>query len=236
MKKTAIIAGAVSFLLFTASVNAQTEPVNKQPTQVETPVTTPAPTETEKTVTITTTTSNDKWNNYDKSKYVMQPMPEPLTNEKIFPVLGKFELKDKNEAVTQVTVAQDETNKGIVWIEGLPQGKIKAQLRQSPAVYKIPEQKIGEEKDAKTIAGGVLIYDKDANVINVCLGCKYNAEDPATAFLPEQEEAATQTETKVKSKKGTTKTKTKVTKVKPVHYTGTKLSQETASYQAPVQN
>jgi hypothetical protein len=227
MKKTAIIAGAVSLLFIAATANAQNDTLPKQP---ETPVTTQAP-ETPVTTTtstpVTTTNSNDKWNNYDKSKYAMKPMPEALTNEKIFPVIGKYELTSKEGTASQVTIMLDESNKGLVWIDGLPEGRIKAQLRQAPAVYKIPEQKLGEEADAKSVAEGVLIYDKDANLLNVCVGCKYNAEDPATAFMP-AEEAATVTETKTKVKSGTTKTKTKVAKVKPVHYSGTKIIQETA--------
>lgn len=238
MKKTAILAGAVSLLLLTATVNAQT-PETKPQTPTETPATpqtqTPA-TPTEQTPVTTDRSANDKYNNYDKSKYAMQPMPEALTTEKIFPVIGTYSLTDKEGAAAQITVTLDETNKGLVWIDGLPQGRIKAQLRQSPAIYKIPEQKLGEEKDAKTVAEGVLIYDKDANVVNVCLGCKYNVEDPASAFLPGEEQAATETETKVKSKNGTTKTKTKVAKVKPVHYTGTKQIQENASVPVPAQH
>jgi hypothetical protein len=236
MKKTAIIAGAVSLLFLTATVNAQqTEPAPKQ----ETPVTQTPVTEAEKQPVTTTSTdksANDKYNNYDKAKYAMLPMPEALSTEKIFPVIGTYNLTDKAGATSQITVTLDESNKGLVWIDGLPQGKIKAQLRQSPAVYKIPEQKLGEEKDAKNVAEGVLIFDKDANVMNVCVGCKYNAEDPASAFLPAEEQAATETETKVKTKNGTTKTKTKVAKVKPVHYTGSKLIQENASVPAPTQN
>jgi hypothetical protein len=229
MKKTAIIAGAVSLLFIAASANAQNDTVPKQP---ETPVTTQAP-ETPATTTAgapvaTTYGANDKYNNYDKAKYAMKPMPEALTIEKIFPVIGKYELTSKDGATSQVTISLDETNKGLVWIDGLPEGRIKAQLRQSPAVYKIPEQKLGEEKDAKTVAEGVLIYDKDANMLNVCVGCKYNVDDPATAFMPAEEQPADQTETKTKTKKGTTKTKTKVVKVKPVHYSGAKMVQETA--------
>jgi hypothetical protein len=157
----------------------------------------------------------------------MQPMPEALTTDKIFPALGTYQLTDKEGATSQVVVTMDPASKGIVWIEGLPQGKIKANLMKSPATYKISEQKLGDEtvdaKNVKTLPEGVLIYDKDANLLNVCIGCKYNAEDPGTAFLPAEEtEAATQTETKTKTKAGTTKTKTKVAKVKPVHYSGAK--------------
>ncbi|HEY9364430.1 MAG TPA: hypothetical protein VIQ00_14275 [Chitinophagaceae bacterium] len=122
------------------------------------------------------------------------PMPEPLTMEKIFPAIGTYHSTTQatavDGAVTQpaaeataptgdVMITLDPTNKGIVWIEGLPQGKVKAMLRVSPATYKIPAQKTEEGKD---IPEGTLIYDKDANVLNICLGCKYNDVEPAQAF------------------------------------------------------
>lgn len=240
MKKTAILAGAAFFcLIASTSVNAQTpDTTAKQPQTVETPAvpevqtqtTTTVPTATvpEATVTTTTTVSKDRWNNWDKSKYAMLPMPEPLTTEKIFPAIGKYDVTAKEGTASQVTVTLDETNKGIVWIEGLPEGKIMGYLRQSPATYKIPAQKTADEKN---IASGVFIYDKDANTVNVCLGCTYKSEDPASAFLPEQpvtDETATVTK---KSKKTA---KAKVVKVKPVYYSGSKVMEAptTASTEA----
>lgn len=217
MKKTAILAGAALFCLFAASANAQTDTV-------------PSPTAP---VVTNDRAANDKYNNWDKSKYAMQPMPEALTTEKIFPVLGTYQLTDKDGTASQVTVTLDETSKGIVWIDGLPQGRIKAYLRKSPAVYKIPEQKVGDDKTTKTVAEGVLIYDRDANLLNVCIGCTYNETDPGVAFLPADAATVDQTETKTKTKNGTTKTKTKVTKVKPLHYSGNKLVQETALQTVP---
>jgi hypothetical protein len=239
MKKTAIIAGAVSLLFVTATVNAQTDstkqqtPVETQTPVTQTPVTTENPVSTT-TSTTSTTASKDRWNNYDKAKYAMLPMPEPLTTDKIFPVIGKYDVTNKEGEATQLTISLDETNKGIAWIDGLPQGRIKANLRQSPATYKIPEQKLGEEKDAKTVAEGVLIYDKDANQFNLCLGCKYNAEDPAVAFNPapvEEEKTVATT----KTKKSTAKSKKKVVKVKPVIYTGTKVIEGTSAVQTQPQ-
>lgn len=240
MKKTAIIAGAALFCLIATTSNAQTpDTTTKQVPQttetpavpaqpVETPAvpevqtqtTTTVPTATvpEATVTSTASVSKDRWNNWDKSKYAMLPMPEPLTTEKIFPALGKYELTNKDGATSQVTVTLDETNKGIVWIEGLPEGKIMGQLRQSPATYKIPAQKTEAEKN---IASGVFVYDKDANLLNVCVGCTYKNEDPASAFLPEQPVVE---ETPKATKKSKSKTaKAKVVKVKPVYYSGAKV-------------
>jgi hypothetical protein len=235
MKKTAIIAGAVSLLFVAATANAQTEPAKQPPVETQTPATqtptttqAPATTETPATTNTTASNSKDRWNNYDKAKYAMLPMPEPLTTEKIFPVIGKYDVTNKEGEASQLTISLDETNKGIAWIDGLPQGRIKANLRQSPSTYKIPEQKMGEEKDAKTVPEGVLIYDKDANTFNLCLGCKYNVENPSEAFnpAPAQEEMAPAKPAKKTSK--TAKAK-KVVKVKPVIYTGTKVVEAPAT-------
>ncbi len=244
MKKIAIFTSAV-LIMFSAAVNAQTDtvpkaPAEQVPAQTTEPVTT-QPVATEKPVI------TDKYNNWNADTYKMQPMPDALTTEKIFPVIGKYQLTNKEGASSEVTVMLDPSNKGIVWIEGLPQGKIKATLRKSPATYKIPAQPLGEvavateaeAKDAKTaknvkaakeLPEGVLIYDKDANVLNVCIGCIYNNEDPAMVFTPAE---ATVTDDMEKAEKKTSKTvkkeKIKTVKVKPVHYTGTKIIETTAA-------
>jgi len=232
MKRTAIILGAVLFL-FTATVNAQVEPKQPAPTQTEN-LNKQQDQQTNSLTTTTTTAANDKWNNWSPDKYKMLPMPEPLTNEKIFPVLGHFSVSPKNTSSTSeatesatsassdVTISLDENNKGIVWVDGLPQGRIKAYLRKSPSTYMIPVQKTADDKD---LSGGVMIYDKDANTLDVCIGCKYNSEDPALAFTAPQpvveEQAVVKTKTKSKSKKGTVKTKVKP--VKTWIYSGSKI-------------
>lgn len=254
MKKVAIITSA-ALLLFTAAVNAQTDTVPKQTTDPATQQPVAADQQQQQS---TAKVYNDKYNNWSAETYKMQPMPEALTTEKIFPVLGKYQLTDKDGAQSTVTISLDETNKGIVWVEGLPQGKIKATLRKSPATYKIPLQPLDEvasaetttteadadgkvktktakaakEAKAKELPEGVLIYDKDANVLNVCIGCKYNNEDPAMAFTSSTETDAMATEEAEKAEKKTAakkkSSKTKVAKVKPVHYTGTKVIETTA--------
>ena len=84
-----------------------------------------------------------------------------------------------------------------------------------------------------------MIYDKDANVLNVCIGCKYNNEDPAVAFTPAETTDAAATEEADKAEKKTTKTakksKAKVAKIKPVHYTGTKVIETPAAAPTPAQ-
>ncbi len=254
MKKIAILTSVA--LLFTAAVNAQTDTVPKQTTDPQQPVATEQPVTNDQTVA---KANSDKYNNWSADTYKMQPMPEALTTEKIFPVIGNYQLTDKEGAASTVSVTLDPANKGIVWIEGLPQGKIKATLRKSPATYKIPAQPLGGEeavatevdaKDGKTaknakatkakeLPEGILIYDKDANVMNLCIGCKYNNEDPAVAFTPAEDKAANdeadKEEKKAKTSKKSKTAKAKVEKIKPVHYTGTKVIEETTPAATEVQ-
>ena len=242
MKKTAIIAGAF-FVLFASAANAQTPSTDSVPVKqtVTTQTTTAQP-----VATTTSTSSADMWNNHDPEKYKLLPMPEPLTREKIFPVIGKYELTAKSNtttssatvattdatsteaaATTSVTIDLDESNKGIVWIDGLPQGKIKAMLRKSPGTFKIPAQKTADDK---SIPEGVAIFDKDNNTLDVCIGCTYNIEDPASAFAAPVEPVVDET---VKAKTTKTKKKSvakaKVTPVKTWKYSGTKVVEGTAS-------
>src|SRR6185503_12040527 len=111
MKKLSLV--AFTALLFTAAVNAQTDTVPSA--QKDTvPAMNQQPVATEKPV------SKDKYNNWSADTYKMQPMPEALTTEKIFPVIGKYQLTDKDGASSTVTVSLDPSNKGLIWIEGLP--------------------------------------------------------------------------------------------------------------------
>ena len=82
-----------------------------------------------------------------------------------------------------------------------------------------------------------MIYDKDANVLNVCIGCKYNNEDPAVAFTPAEttDAAATEDKAEKKTTKTAKKSKAKVAKIKPVHYTGTKVIETTTTPTTEVQ-
>jgi hypothetical protein len=201
MKKTAIVLGTLLFL-FTATVNAQTEP---------TPV----------------KTTTDQWNNHNPDKYKLQPMPAAITLEKKFPVIGKYNLTDNSGTAADVSITLDETNKGIVWVEGLSQGKFKAILRKAPGTYKVPAQKSADDKD---VAEGVLIFDKDNNSLDICIGCTYNNEDPASAF--------TTTETVIADQAKTIKKTTAKTKVKPVKtwkYSGSKVTDATATASVPMQ-
>jgi hypothetical protein len=208
MKKTFLLAGIASFLL-TLAVYAQ-EPQPTQPTQ-------PQPTTQEKKHPNPTVDSI-------LSKYTLVPMPSQMTTEQIFPVIGQYQ--SSTNADQKITVTLDDQNKGFVWIDGLPEGKIKGVMKRSPATYKIPAQKTAEGNDVRE---GTLIYDKDSKVITVMLGRPFNDQDPASVFATTTvEPAAEMPVTKTK----TNKTKTKVKKVAPPFvFTGTKVEQVTATNQ-----
>ncbi len=207
MKKTIGIVGGFALSLLFATIHAQ-EPTTPTPT-------TPDPAQTwdaKKNPTV------DSINAKYRDKMI--PAREPMTIDKIFPVLGQYETTVNAVDAPSVIVTLDEQNKGIIWVEGLPQGRVKAMLRKSPAIYKIPAQKTEAGKD---VAEGTLVYDKDANTMNIVIGKPYNTEDPLSVFnAPAEEEVVAEVKTKG------SKTKAKTAKVKPWTYTGTKLIVETA--------
>src|SRR5690606_21533162 len=94
----------------------------------------------------------------------------------------------------------------------------KAQLRQSPATYKIPAQKT---EDGKSIEEGTLVYDTTANVLNICLGCTYDEVEPNTPFTIATETESTET-SDATAKAKTTKKKS-ASKAKVWNYTGAKV-------------
>ena len=183
----------------------------------------------------TTTTPTSTWD-YKKNPTVdsinakyqgtFAPARDAMTIEKIFPVLGQYESSTNTDAST-VTVSMDAQSKGVIWVEGLPQGKVKAYLRQSPATYKIPAQEL---EDGKKVPEGTLVFDKDANTLSICIGKPYDAENPSSVFTTSTEPVVE--ETKVKTAK--TKVKTKK-EIKPWIYTGTKVETTTALMGQPQQ-
>lgn len=150
-----------------------------------------------------------------KDKLVTAPAAPALEN--IFPVIGRYE-SATNPETPVVTVSLDAQNKGLVWVEGLPQGKIKGLLTRSPATYKIPAQK---NEEGKEVAEGTLIYDKELNTLSICIGKTYNAANPAAVFSEPAADEKTVTAAK------TTKPKKTVTP-KAWVYTGTKVEKATA--------
>ncbi len=210
MKKTLGIVGVVAFCLTVMSSNAQTPETNTQP--VSTPAQQTQTWDPKKNPTVTAITSK-----YEGKYITARP---GSTEADIFPVIGRYESSTNTDAPA-VSITLDAENKGVAWIEGLPQGRIKAMLRKSPATYKIPVQKT---EDGKEVAEGTLIFDKESNTLSISIGKPFNADDPASAFAaPAEEEPAPATTKSSKSKK----TKT-VQQPKPWIYTGTKLVVETA--------
>lgn len=193
MKKTLIIMGGIALSLLAVSANAQqTWEAKNNPTV-------------------------DSITSQYTAKYIA-PRPA-LTTADIFPAIGNYESATNPDAAS-VTITLDPENKGLVWVEGLPQGKISAMLRKSPATYKIPAQKT---EDGKDVAEGTLVFDKENNTLSICIGKAYNAENPSAAFeMPaEQEPVATTTKT--------SKTKKQPAPAKAWIYTGTKIITETAA-------
>lgn len=131
---------------------------------------------------------------------------ETLTASHIFPALGTY--KGNGNSTADVTITLDETNKGIVWVEGLPQGRFKAVMKKAPATYKIPAQK---SESGKAIAEGTLYVDPETNELNIVLGSTFNDANP-TSFLT----------ISAKSKKGW-------------RYTGVKADEEAAAATAAPQ-
>ena len=138
-----------------------------------------------------------------RAKYQLLPMPEALTIEKTFPVLGSYQLTAEDGSAQTVTVTLDSVNKGIVWVEGLPEGKFKAFLRQSPGIYRVIAQK---SASGRQIPEGTLYFDLATSTLSIALGKHFDNVDPVAVFnaAGANTEVA---EVKVKTKKGKSKTK-----------------------------
>ncbi len=194
------------------------------------------------------------------ANYKLLPMPAPLTIEKTFPVLGSYQLNSGADAMatsstTQTTdsssnaammapgtisISLDPTNKGIIWVEGLPQGKLKAYLKKSPATYRILAQKT---EAGTQVSEGTLYFDTTSRQLNIAIGKAFDDADPIAIFSLNPDAAMSTTtgdmETKVKSEDVTVKTekeknnnvkvKTKTasskTKAKVKYYTAVKIEQ-----------
>jgi hypothetical protein len=169
------------------------------------------------------------------SKYQMQPMPEALTIEKTFPVLGSYQLTTGDGSAQTVTITLDSMNRGVIWVAGLPEGTIKAYLKKSPGTYRIISQKA---ESGKQIPEGTLFFDPSTNTLNVALGKSFDEADPTAIFssmnptTDNTDVAANNNEVKVKTKTPTSKTKTKT---KLVFYTATKNEMNSTSTNAAKQ-
>jgi hypothetical protein len=203
MKKTIQIMGVIVLLFISAAVFAQQTEETTKPSTENTKV----------------------WNAQENpvvseinAKYETKLIPakKALTIEDIYPAIGTYESTTNPEAAS-IVITNDADNKGFIWISGLPQGKIKAMLRKSPATYKIPAQKT---EDGKDVAEGTLIFDKEMNTLSIAIGKDYNAENPSLVFItPQEKENVAVDNKKVKNQK--------ITPAKIWVYTGTKVEKET---------
>lgn len=158
------------------------------------------------------------------AKYQLQPMPEALTIEKTFPVIGVYQLNsaDNSSSSQQVTITLDSSNKGVIWIAGLPEGTMKAYLKKTPGTYRIISQKA---EGGTQIPEGTLFFDPSTNTLSVALGKAYDEADPTAIFtnmnasvdVTDVVDNATQVKKKTKTPAGKEKTKNKL-----VFYTATK--------------
>lgn len=166
MKNTALVALA---LIFGAAANAQT--------------TTPAPARpVADTAAAPTATATLADTSVGKA-YIAHPerlqglTSETLTPAHVFPALGSY--KASGSSTGDVTITLDESNKGMVWVEGLPQGKFKALMKKAPSTYKIPAQTAG---NGKAIGEGTLYVNPDTNELTIVLGRSFDDANP-TSFL-----------------------------------------------------
>lgn len=154
------------------------------------------------------------------AKYKLQPMPEALTIEKTFPAIGSYQLTLADGTTQNVTISLDSANQGIVWVEGLPEGKMKAYLKKSPGTYRILSQRTEE---GKQIPEGTLLFDPSSNTLHVALGKAFDAADPSSVFTINTDAAQGESEVKLKSKTAGSKTRSKV-----IYYTATKAEVNTS--------
>ena len=155
------------------------------------------------------------------AKYQMKPMPEALTIEKTFPVLGTYQLTNSTGTAQNVTVTLDSSSKGIIWVSGLPEGNMKAYLKKTNGIYRIIPQK---SESGTQIPEGTLFFDQSTNTLNIALGKAYDEADPTAVFTSMNSTSNTDVadnanDVKVKTKTPTGKSKTKT---KLVFYTATK--------------
>lgn len=186
------------------------------------------------------------------AKYKLMPMPEPLTIEKTFPVLGTYQLAGTDVSMATTTTANtdvataattvasntvvvtlDPENKGVIWVEGLPQGKFKAYLKKSPSTYRILSQKT---ESGKQVSEGTLIFDPETKALNIALGKEFDDADPAAIFALNPALAATATTDATASTDNTVKVKVKTatskSKAKVSYFTANKVEQTTTTSDA----
>ncbi|SHF58116.1 hypothetical protein SAMN05444008_109212 [Cnuella takakiae] len=121
----------------------------------------------------------------------------------------------------QITITLDSASKGIVWVEGLQQGRMKAYLKKSPATYRVVAQK---SATGTAIPEGTMHLDSTTNTLHIALGVPYNDVDPTAIFAVSDSTASVDNTAEVKVKTKDSKTnKTTKSKSKVVFITATKV-------------
>jgi hypothetical protein len=171
MKNTTFIA-----LALFAGVVANAQASSPTPAQ-------PATDTSVKPVTDTTNTSVTLADTSVGKAYVSNPeklkglTSETLTSAHAFPALGTY--KGSGTSTNDVTVTLDTANKGIVWVDGLPQGRFKALMKKAPSTYKIPMQ---TSANGKAVSEGTLYVNPETNELTIVLGRPYNDANPSESL------------------------------------------------------
>lgn len=168
MKNTIFLAASV---LFFSAANAQTDTTTKETTSSTTTTTTTGTTPATATTTTTTTAP------ITIPDHLKGVSSDDIRPEHYLPVLGSFQPTGSSTA--NITITVDEQNIGIVWIDGLPQGRVKGLLKKSPATYKIPAQKTAE---GKSVPEGTLVFNPATKELSISLGKAFNDADPSAVF------------------------------------------------------
>jgi hypothetical protein len=164
--KNKIILAAALFLTIAAGAQTTPDSTHQNP-------------QTNQTATATTVLSDTSIN----AAYIADPealkalTTETLRPEHAFPVLGSYTATGSSSG--NVTVSLDSANKGIVWVEGLPQGKFKALMKKAPSTYKVPAQ---TTESGKSVAEGTLFLNPASKELTILLGRSFDDADP-TSFL-----------------------------------------------------
>lgn len=174
MKNT--IFSFIAALFFTVSAGAQTDTTKQQtyPDSIKQTVT--ATSSVSATTPVTASASTLVSVDSNLPEHLKGVTSSTVQPKHYLPVLGGYTTAD---GAVNLNIVVDEQNMGIVWIEGLPQGRVKGLLKKGPATYKIPAQKTAE---GKAVAEGTLVYDKDTKQLWLCTGCPYNEADPSAPF------------------------------------------------------
>lgn len=173
--------------------------------------------------------------NYKPAPKALLPIPGELTENAIFPILGSYEVVNEKGESNNISISNDVENKGIIWIRGLVDGKFYANLKESPATYKIFPQKLSPDENldsmavskkssGKFIEEGTIIFDKEMNKIYINIGNKYNEIDPSLIFNQSKNDTNVEAAgEETRNSKTNKKIKGKKAANKSMYYTGSKI-------------